>query len=216
MICVLFISSCGGVPSEVDETIIDEYKLVSESQLFKDYLEVSSEYYSPFLKIAPTLNEKELDAIYAKIKNGEEQIKISEAPNSSNYFELIKKMGYSSIEQYESSFIAAKTSYENLIEEFPFLSNLKYETEEDIFMDILNEYFKNSNLNKYKLSDCVYNRSYCTNMARGYYQLRTGGCALSVLANPFLGLGCQLINAGYYNGALQKCADNYQRCISTT
>lgn len=184
---------------------------ISNSEAFREFKESAINFNEPYFETLSSINNEEKEELYllAKVLSRKDKENISEK----DYSELITKMGYDDIEDYETRGMDFISSYQNLIKTFPEFTEVSEEQEVDLMIDI----FSKSSIVAFKSSpNCTYNFSYCMEMAKGYYIAVSGTCAVGLLGGPIGAIGaalCQVGNTAYYEGAKQECAHSYELCM---
>lgn len=200
---VLIISNISCVKKQTHQVDIDE---VSNSPIFKEYLNQSIKFNQPIISKVNEMDSLEYEAFNSFLS----EIALRENPKVTveEFDSLVVKLGYGSKESYQLLQSSFNSSLIDLLDEFPSLKALS--TEE--LKEFLSELHLMNRYEKLKLMDCTYDYSYCVSQAEGTYYAGTAICALSALGSPLAALACQVVNTVIYNGALSSCLDEYSSC----
>ena len=211
---LIFLASCeySGIEVQNDDLNIE---IISKSKSFELFKISAENFNSPFIKKlnALTKSEKvELNNIINALSN-KSKVEISK----DEYRELILKMGYSGIEDYERKNLKFMQSLQSLIDKYPKIQDLTVQDRREFFIKLFRSELEanKKSIGQISISNCAYDYRYCMEMAKGTYIAGTGVCAVGLLGGPIGGVGallCQLANTAVYEGAKQDCLHSYNNC----
>lgn len=173
------------------------FELLINSNEFNNFLLAFEEFNTPFVSKISKMKDKEFELYNKELNQLLSAIDIDE----DSYSNLILKMGYTNLNQFENLFYGVNYALNELSDQFPELNRGEFN---QFFQEALEIYFKYIDIS-YSKAATSFNLQMCLDLAFADYLFRTAGCVALAGLHPFAALACQIANSSLYSSAQLSC-----------